>query len=355
MQCKDADLRLLEWQLRKWIYHDAHFQDDYVIEPMVRFDIPGEYTGYTYGDGKQRYAWGIPIIGADISKQAYHMQDYLSEPGNLEKLLAHEVDFLVDWPRYQTLSNLYQQALDGIIEVEFTLPYVVLVQSLLIELVHLRGLSELMYDLYDNTEMLHAVMDHMSVSKAALLDRLEQEHRLFDNRSNIYTGSGGLGYTMDRGAPSQKIMLKDMWGFADSQEFSDVSPEMFEEFALQYQKRGLSKFGRACYGCCEPLDNKFDRIFAALPNVRRLSVSPWSNIEIAAENIGTRAVYSWKPNPAKICMGVDEEEVSALLQRLKKATSGQCYAEIILKDVRTCGGTPKHMQRFVEMVHKKLC
>lgn len=342
-----ADMRVLEHRLRKLIYQHKHFNDDYVQEPVLRFDIPGEYTGYTYADAYQKFAWGIPIHAKGVTSGAYHLDNYLDDEENVEKLLQHEVDFIPDDAEYRRLSTKYTEAVDGLIEIQFIIPYVTLVQSLLIELVHLRGLTELMMDLYDNPEWLHKILDHMSASKARLLDRLEQKGMLYDNRTNIYTGSGGLGYTSHHmGDGSAK--LSNMWGFADSQEFSDVSPAMFSELAIAYQKRGLNKFGLISYGCCEPLNNKFDMIFSSLPNIRRLSVSPWSDVNIAAENIRNKAIFSWKPNPSLICCGIDELTVSKMLAETAKATKG-CVTEIILKDVRTCDGTPEHMQKFIEM------
>lgn len=348
----DPDLRALEFQLRKLLYHHEHFADDFVLEPLVRFEMPGQYTGYTYGSASQTSAWGIPIHGQGVSKNAYHLQNYLDDEQNVRRLLEHEVDFVPDTARIRHLRALYEEAVDGLVRIDFVLPYVVLVQSLLIELVHLRGLEQLMYDLYDNEEMLHSILDHMADSKVRLLERLEAENRLFDNRTNIYTGSGGLGYLPDPVPDPAHPKLTDLWGFADSQEFSEVSPGMFREFALQYQARGLSRFGMACYGCCEPLDGKYEMIFSALPNLRRLSVSPWSNIENAAENIGARAIYSWKPNPALICSGFDDDEVCALLRRVKNATGGRCFTEVILKDIRTCD--PRALERFVTLVRREL-
>ena len=207
-------------------------------------------------------------------------------------------------------------------------------------------------DFYDNPEMLHAILGHMSRSKARLLTKLEERKLLFDNRTNIYTGSGGLGYTTAAENPDGEVKITDLWGFADAQELSEVSPAMFKEYAVEYQKEGLSRFGMACYGCCEPLDNKFEMIFEALPNLRRLSVSPWSNITLAAEKIGDKAIYSWKPNPAKVCMGFDRAGIEADLSQLKAATGGRCHTEIILKDIRTCGGKDS-LQQFAALVRKQ--
>lgn len=351
LQTEDADLRGLEMRLRKYLYHGAHFQDDFVFEPLVRYDLPGEYTGYQYGDSRQKSAWGIPIGSYHIGKEAYHLENYLESPEQIQLLLNHEVDFIPDEAEHRRLKEKLEDAVDGIIQIQFHLPYSVLVQSLLIELVHLRGLENLMFDLYDNEELLHQIMDHMSQSKARLLERLEENRMLFDNRTNLYTGSGGLGYSNVPVQNPEAVKLTDMWGFADAQEFSNVSAQMFRDFALQYQQRGLNKFGLMCYGCCEPLDDKFSSIFELLPGVRRLSVSPWSNVALAAEAIGRKAIFSWKPNPSKICTGFDPKEIEPWLREVAHQTR-DCYTEIILKDIRTCGATPQHLQEFCALVKR---
>ena len=101
---------------------------------------------------------------------------------------------------------------------------------------------------------------------------------------------------------------------------------------------------------CIPLF--YSGIFYFFSNIRRLSVSPWSNIEIAAENIGKKAIYSWKPNPALICSGFEEGEIRKLLGRVKDATAGRCFTEVILKDIRTCN--PQALEDFVTLVRQEL-
>lgn len=349
--CTDPELAFLEQTLRKYIYQYEHIPDDFVFEPRIYQNYPGEYTGYLYGCSTQKTAWGVRVEKPMVGKNAYHLKNFLPTDAEYETLLAHEVDFIPDETEKKRLEDKMGEALDGILEVEFHLPYSVLVQSHLIELVHLRGLEELMYDLYDGPERLEQVLTHMGESKARLLRRLEEKKLLFDNRINIYTGSGSLGYTNEPLKKPQDVMLQDMWGFADAQEFSGISPEMFEHFALKNQRKGLTLFGMACYGCCEPLDKKYDAVYQNIPNIRRLSVSPWSNLEEAVEKIGDRAIFSWKPNPAMICTGFDEGETYKWLQRVAKITR-DCYVEIILKDIRTCGNTNRHLVRFAQLANQ---
>lgn len=351
LKCTDPDLRMLENQLLKYLYQGEYLQDDFVFEPAVYINIPGEYTGYLYGHKNQSTAWGVSIVKKEVGREAYHLDNFLKTEEDYERLLSHEVDFIPDYAEWNRLKEKYEDAVDGVIRIQFQLPYSVLVQSHLIELVHLRGLTELMYDVYDEPERLGDVLHHMGESKARLLKRLEQQQLLFDNRINIYTGSGGLGYTNKPLKTPKEVKLKDMWGFADAQEFSGVSAEMFEEFALCNQKIGLNLFGMGCYGCCESLDNKYDAIFRHITNLRRVSVSPWTDVRKAAERIGNRAIFSWKPDPSRIRGGFDEEEIYRWLCETAELTK-DCVTEIILKDLRTCGGTNQHFVKFIELVKR---
>ena len=306
LQCADPILREIENKLKKYLYQNQCLKDDFVFEKRLYFTYPGTYTGYLYGNIEQTEAWGIPIVKPQIGNKAYHLNNFLKTEEDYEILLNHEVDFIPDEEQKKVMEAQIKEVLDGILDIEFQLPYSVLVQSHLIEMVHLRGLENLMYDLYDEPDLLKSVFLYMGESKKRLLKSLEQKHLLFDNRINIYTGSGSLGYTNDPWKRPEDVELKDMWGFADAQEFSSVSAEMFEEFAITHQKIGLNMFGRGCYGCCEPLDHKYDAIYRHITNIRRLSVSPWSDLNEAAENIGKKAIFSWKPDPAKVCTGFDE-------------------------------------------------
>lgn len=349
--CADPELRKLELILTKYLYQHRHIPDDFVFEPRVYINYPGQYSGYMYGDPSQKTAWGLKVDKPTVGKNAYHLENVLTSDEAYETLLAHEVDFVPDEAEKQRLAQKYGEVLEGLLEVEFQLPYSVLVQSHLIELVHLRGLEEMMYDLYDGPELLYDVLRHMGESKARLLQKLEKEKLLFDNRINIYTGSGSLGYTNAPRKKPQDVLLKDMWGFADAQEFSNVSPEMFEHFALENQRLGLVMFGRACYGCCEPLDGKYDAIKRNIPNIHRYSVSPWADLKQAAEKIGKNGIFSWKPNPVLICSGFDEAEVYKSLCNVAEITR-DCFVEIILKDIRTCGGTNSHLVKFTQLANK---
>ena len=80
-----------------------------------------------------------------------------------------------------------------------------------------------------------------------------------------------------------------MFGLA--QMFSTVSPRMFKDFEIDYAARICERFGLVYYGCCDPLDRKMAEV-RLIPNVRKVSMSPWTDQDLGASEIGTDYVNS---------------------------------------------------------------
>jgi hypothetical protein len=134
----------------------------------------------------------------------------------------------------------------------------------------------------------------------------------------------------------------DLWGCATAQIFGSVSPRMHWEFALQYELRWLERWGLTYYGCCEALDGKMG-ILRRIPNLRKISMSPWVDVARAAALLGRDYVFSRKPSPA--FLAEDDWRPDAvradLLDCLEK-TRG-CNVELILKDISTLRYQPQRL------------
>ena len=76
---------------------------------------------------------------------------------------------------------------------------------------------------------------------------------------------------------------------------------MHEEFDIEYAREYFDGFGLVYYGCCEPLDRKID-IVRKLPNLRKISITPWADVKRAAEQMGSDFVMARKPNPAMVAV-----------------------------------------------------
>ncbi len=95
----------------------------------------------------------------------------------------------------------------------------------------------------------------------------------------------------------------DVWGRCSAQIFSAVSPAMHDEFDLACNQELFAPFGLLYYGCCEPLDLKIDILRRRFANLRKISITPWADPDVAARSIGRDFVLAAKPNPAFVSVG----------------------------------------------------
>ena len=94
-----------------------------------------------------------------------------------------------------------------------------------------------------------------------------------------------------------------------------------------------------------------------LANLRKISISPWADVEIAAEAINTKYVVGHKPNPAAVTVPLDEDahrkDMARTLSALKR---NGCNADIVLKDISSAGHNVQNLIRWeqitMEMVKK---
>ena len=213
------------------------------------------------------------------------------------------------------------------------------------------SVQEAMMDLILRPELVHMAIDRLVSAYLHRLDQWEALGVLALNNGNLRIGSGGLGYTDElpgNDYDPAHIRPHNLWGCATAQIFSEVSPEMHEEFALQYERRWLERFGLTYYGCCEPLHRKIDML-KSVRNLRKVSMSPWIDVEEAAEAVGNDYVFSFKPNPAILA----EDEFSAdrareYLRDALEKTRG-CVVEIIMKDISTVRYDPPRLWEWARI------
>jgi hypothetical protein len=223
------------------------------------------------------------------------------------------------------------------------------------ELAYLRGIQEFMMDFYDHPDLIHQIMAFLGNAKMHELDFYENEGLLtLNNEAHDHIAQGGIGITDELPADgfTGKARVQDLWGTEASQEFSHVGPDQFREFAMHYQAPILKRFGLISYGCCEPLHNKFEIVLQSIPNLRRVSVSPWCDRRIAAEQLTDKYLYAYKPNPALIC-GLEayydaaEKELRETIDLAK-----HCHLEVIMKDTHTFHKDPRRITQWTHIAKR---
>lgn len=212
-------------------------------------------------------------------------------------------------------------------------------------------------DMLDRPKWVHGVLKFMQEAEMKLMDRLESTYRMELNNGNHHVGSGGLGYTDElptRDLGGKPVGYQDLWGFSDAQELTCVSVGMFDEFAIEYQVPLLSRYGLSCYAGCESLNDKFDFV-RKIPNLRRVSVSPWTDVRTAAKALEDKYVFSWKPHPAFL---TSREFIPETLENNIKNTldiARGCNIEIVFKDTQTFQNRPERIEQAVDIAMDLVC
>ncbi len=140
---------------------------------------------------------------------------------------------------------------------------------------------------------------------------------------------------------------KNMWGSANSQEFEHVSPAMWEEFLLDYQRPILEKYGWAAYGCCENLTHKMDGVFS-LQNLRMFVSSAWTDLDKLIERAGSNYVIMWRQKASDVVFADDVSSIKKHLEDGTKKLKG-CYAQIVLRELQTLANHPDRLHVWTRL------
>ena len=343
LKCQDPLARVWEMALRKQIFWANDMKDDKVIEPYM--DVP-----YSYSDT----GWGVTLgkIGGEnggsyIVKKA--IEDYEED---FQKL--HYPEYIIDYKESDMVMTLAESVFEDILKVRgkntwwWTL-------GMCWDYVNLRGMEDFMCDFISEPEWVYRMMELLCTGELRMLDNLEESGLLALNTAGTYVGSGGFGFTDELPGNdfAGRATTRQMWGFCDSQETVAVNPEMYGEFILPYHKRILERFALNCYGCCEGYDSRWQYV-KQLPNLRRISVSPWADWSTVPELLGGNYIASVKPKPTPLAMpNMDEEVVRHDCRRAAEETKGG-ICEFIMKDNNTLGGNPRNATRWVEIMREEI-
>lgn len=343
MRCRGKLARRWEMDLRKEIFWGEEMGDDKPVEPF--FDVPytvspddwGLAAVYHKTQTAGSYVWEAPI------------RDYQSD---LEKL--HAPQFAIDWETTTGCRQIAKDLFEGILTVRLkgcwwwslglTWPAATF-----------RGLENIFCDFVDHPDELRELLARISRGYLAKLDLLEANNLLSLNNDGTYVGSGGWGFTeeLPRRDFDGHVTCADLWGFTESQETVDVSPAMYEEFIFPYEKPIMDRFGLTCYGCCEPVHGRWNAV-KRHHHLRRVSCSPWADLEKMAGYLEDKFVLSCKPNPATLAVPeINENAIRAELRRIREITKG-CVVEMIMKDNHTIASRPENVVKWCRVAKEEM-
>ncbi len=341
LECENVLAKQWEFRLRKEVFWGSRMHDDYTIRPY--FAIPHVYDEIDWGLKATRihdeagwcYAWESPIkTDQDVEELHYPTID---------------VDFAATGRIRAAADEIFGDLLPVRVMTDWW-GSLVTTETL----VDLRGAQQIMHDMYRNPDILHRIMRVLSEGTMAMLDELEDRGLLSLNNDGTYVGAGGIGWSRELPQPdfAGTVRCEDLWGHSESQETAAVSPAMFAEFVFPYQKPVVERFGLNCYGCCEPLHQRWE-VVKGFANLRRVSVSPFADRAVMAEQLEHNYIYSAKPQPSYLALGSFEEEpVRADLRKILEAAQ-ECCLEIIMKSNHTIRNQPERITRWVQIAREE--
>ena len=163
--------------------------------------------------------------------------------------------------------------------------------------------------------------------------------------------SGALGYTSTLPADDfdlDRVTPKDHWGGVAAQIMYMVSPELQDELGLRYERQWLQDFGLTYYGCCEPLHDRV-HILRSIPNLRKISMSPWAHVDEMVQTVGRDLVLSYKPNPEILARDAWEPERARATIAACLDTARDCNVEVIMKDISTVRYEPQRLWQWADV------
>lgn len=342
LQCEDAFARQVERELRRRIYRHEHIPDDTPVED--HYDIP---AADLYCD----IPWGVPIQRRPSNARgAWHHVPFIEEPEDWKKLKKPSLR-MNEHAEEQALQ--LQEAVGDLLKVHVTG-----VKIFDFHIAHIycdyRGLDNLFIDLIDDPDMVKDVFAFLTEGTMDMVKEVQRLNLVQSNNDYTYHYTGGLGYCDDLPAyTGQPVDLSHVWGAAEAQEYSCVSPEMFCGTILPFEKQLLEPFGLNGYGCCDDLTEKLPEVLK-IKNLRRVAACPWADLGKMAQRLKKDYILTWKPNPAWLAGETFDEEGLAryLTESLQAAKAG--YPEIILRDTHTCRSDPQRFTRFVAIARRAI-
>jgi hypothetical protein len=205
----------------------------------------------------------------------------------------------------------------------------------------LRGLEQMMLDMICEPSLMHKLMAYLRDVKQEELNIWEQNPLLSPNTTGPMLCSDSIGSVGD------KISLKNCWCAGNSQEFDQVSPAMWEEFCLDYQRPIFERFGYVCYGCCENLTHKIDGVLS-IPNLRIFVCSAWTDIDVVLNKINKNYCIMWRQKASDVVCTDDLKTLRNQMEEGLRKLQGQYY-QIVLRELQTLAGNLDRLHVWTAM------
>jgi hypothetical protein len=305
LRCADPVAHDAERRLRRLLYRHRAIPDDH----PVTADWPVAPVIHSTG-------WGVTDTTERTAARGLRWDPPLKIPADAARLRPAALS--VDRVESAVRLSFFQDLFDGILDVRAAGVSFVRC-GLTRKLIVLRGLEPFLLDLHEEPSFVHELMSFLRDEQLAELDFLEREGLLgLNNGPMDLAGSGGIAATDALPAPGftpGRPRRADLFAWGESQEASGVGPDHF-------------------------------------PRLRWVSISPWADRARAAELLGNRFVYCWKPQPSLVCRERPDWDGAEREIRETLAFARGCNLSIVLKDTTSFFGEPSRATRWASIARR---
>lgn len=342
-RCRSPFAQELERTMQRFLVNHELVDDDKVVPSYLPLALVID-----------RREFGVGLTTHGVKDSVAYQYDHLlhSISGDFHKLRpsTYHCDRALNRERLETAQELLGDLLPVHVENHSLNWYM----TLTLKAVALLGLENLMLEMAEEPEEVERLMTFLTQDVERFLDWQEAENLLTANSGNHYVGSGSFGFTRELDTEAPRLTTRSLWGNMNSQESSCISPAMYRELVYPYYEKLAGRFGHIYYGCCEPVHAIWKDCLENLPNLRKVSISPWCDEAVMGEALrGRDIIYSRKPSPNFIGVGreLDEPAFREHIRKTLRCAQG-CVIEFIFRDIYTLGGDLQKPGRAVKIVRE---
>lgn len=345
LYCTNPFYKRIENNLKMTMFRWNNFPVDMVVEPFYTLPFSASNTGY-----------GVGVVETTLSTTSennivsHKFQNQLCEEEDLEKIkdmvITLDKEKSQEWleDAQATFGDIMPIHQRGGVNIRLT------IWDVLSEII---GIEDVYYDLIDRPEFIHAIMEKMTHSALCGIRQVNELGLANDLSNDCHCSITYTNELLPDFAKGKGIDTKNTWNCSMAQLFSSTSPEVTAEFEIPYMSQLSKEFGMFYYGCCERLDDRLE-IVEKLPNLKKVSCSPWSDREIFAEKLSKNLIMSNKPTPAFLAgSSMDCDVIAKDLQRTcDVAKRNNRNVELLLKDISTIAGDVTRLQEWNKIAMK---
>lgn len=344
--CTDPVARKLEKDLYRNFFNLTEFDDDWVVPDYFGIDRTAYFRPFGY---EITATTATDSNGGHLGHRFNYIIDDLED--DFDKLKRPSEYGVLDEQNAE-YKKIAEDTFGDILPVRMTMGSLVAVPTQ--QVVHLMGMETMCYSLYDYPELFKEMMNRLADDYIAFFKYLETNGYLLPTTGFELLNQGSKCFTDE--LPSKgPLTTKDLWGFMDSQETVSISPDQFREFIYPCYKKIAGTFGLLSYGCCEPVSAVWD-IVKNLPNLRKVSISPWCDEAYMAQQLrGSKIIYHRKPSPNYLGIGttLDEDAFRKHIRTTLETAQG-CKVEITQRDVYTVNHDLAKVRRYVQIIREEI-